>query len=99
MKLEHAWTVEVVGNRVVVSGDMDLVAPRDLRRAIAAVSGETIELDLSGVVFMDWVGLRLLLDARLDHPSLRIVAMSGLVRDVLSASGTAQYLSALAEHE
>ena len=93
MRLEDAWSIESHDHCVVVAGDMDLVTPAALRSAIAAAPGGAIELDLSGVVFMDWPGLRVLLDVRLDNPLLRIVAASARVRDVLATSGTADYLS------
>ena len=93
MQLDDGWRIERHGDRIVVSGDMDLVTAGALRAAIASAPGEAINLDLSGVVVMDWAGLRVLLDARLDHPRLRVVAASERVRQVLATSGTADYLS------
>src|SRR4030095_4798725 len=83
---------EVRGARVCISGDLDLLRTKDLRWAIAAVADDEVELDLSGVAFVGWTGLEVLLDARLDHPLLRITVANDRVLAVLEASGTAGYL-------
>jgi len=78
---------------VVISGDLDLLRANDLRQAIAAVESDAVELDLSGAVFVGAEGLRVLLDARLDHRSLRVTAVSPGVWATLESSGTAEYLT------
>ena len=58
-----------------------------------AALGDEVALDLTGVVFVGWAGLKVLLDARLDHPLLRVTAANPRVLAVLEASGTAEYLT------
>jgi anti-sigma B factor antagonist len=50
--------------RVVVSGELDIATVPDLERHVeAAGSAPALELDLSGVTFIDSSGLRLLIEA------------------------------------
>ena len=52
---------------ITVSGEVDLATAADLERAIASALGGSatvIEVDLSGVEFMDSAGLRVLVAAR-----------------------------------
>ena len=95
MRLRDACRIEVHGRRVMLAGDLDLLRAKDFRKALACASGDEVDLDVSGVVFLGWPGLKVLLDARLNHSSLRITAANPRVLAILEASGTAEYLTAI----
>jgi hypothetical protein len=88
MRFQDACRIEVRGARVFISGDLDLLTSKNLRRAIAALASDEVDLDLGGAVFLGWPGLEVLLEMRLDHPSVRISAASDRVWHMLDASGT-----------
>ena len=92
---------------VRVNGDLDLATGDDVVQAVAvALVGHTrsgaaeaeVQLDLSGVSFIDCAGLSALLRARRSAAShgwaVRVVAMSPEVRQLLDLSGTLELLSA-----
>ena len=49
--------------RVVVRGEVDLVTAPELGRHLRGVAGELVEIDLSGVTFMDVRGVNVLIEA------------------------------------
>ena len=55
------------GVRVTVRGELDMANAFELTRAIVAAGmrapGEAVQVDLSGIVYMDSTGVRALLDA------------------------------------
>ncbi|MCU1391914.1 MAG: anti-sigma factor antagonist [Ilumatobacteraceae bacterium] len=71
--------------RIVVVGDIDL-ASADAFRPVLLASGDPIELDLSGVGFMDSSGVNVLLLARRVRP-VRITVASPAVTRVLAVLG------------
>jgi anti-sigma B factor antagonist len=81
---------------ISLSGEIDAhTAPR-VAEAIAAVGASTIDVDMSGVEFVDSSGLRVLVDAhqRLEANGggLRLVDASPAVRRLLEISGVDGYL-------
>ena len=79
-----------------LAGEIDAHTAPDLATAIGGLSGD-VELDLSGVDFVDSSGLRVLIDA---HQSvagrgdeLRLAQPSDAVRRLLEISGVDEYLN------
>jgi anti-sigma B factor antagonist len=90
-------TAEVI--RVMVAGEIDMAAHRDLANAVTAAaqqSGETL-VDLGGVTFLDSGGIGALMAgyrAALDAGHVyRIANANGLVRQVLEVTGTLAVLT------
>src|SRR5688500_7690370 len=73
MRPNGDFMIEIRANRIVVAGDIDQVSVDDLERAIRALPGHRIDVDLGAVDHISWPGLRVLLDARVLHPQLRVV--------------------------
>jgi anti-sigma B factor antagonist len=84
------------GNRRVLSitGDCDLASAPELRRHLTRAAADTDELvvDLSGVGFIDSVGLGLLVGAARRVPQMIVVAPDGTARRALVASRLDQIL-------
>jgi anti-sigma B factor antagonist len=89
------WTIErTVPGRIKVRGEIDLASSRDLRRCLEAeLAGPSggVEVDLSGVDFIDSNGLHTLIRAH-QYASARgsrlvVVAPSAAVRRVLELTG------------
>lgn len=59
------------GTLVRVSGEFDMLGEQPLEAALAEADGR-IEIDLSGLVFMDSTGLRALLGAAGSYPGLTL---------------------------
>ncbi|MFP5489023.1 MAG: STAS domain-containing protein [Acidimicrobiia bacterium] len=80
---------------LAASGEIDAHTAPSLAAAIDA-AGPHVDLDLSGVEFVDSSGLRVLIDAhqRLTDSGggLRLVAISDAVRRLLEISGVSEYL-------
>lgn len=91
---------EADGSTVMhVAGELDLVSAPRLRNAIATVHGERISelvLDLSGLRYIDSVGIGLLVATRrrADAESTRLVVRntSAAVRRLLEMTGLVAYL-------
>jgi anti-anti-sigma factor len=84
---------------VSLTGDVDLGSARDFEQAIDAVSADgrgPVVFDLSGVPFMDSIGLRLLIRARrrLEREERRLVIVAGQrpVRSVFELTRTDRQL-------
>jgi anti-anti-sigma factor len=102
MESVPAFSVDVRrdGANVVVvapSGEVDLATVGRLRRALQEVRGcEVLVLDLRGVLFMDSVGVGLLLEERkrgqAEGFSLRLVPGSDEVQRLLEMTGLAARL-------
>jgi anti-sigma B factor antagonist len=81
--------------RVAVVGELDLATAPELTRRLeeaGAVGGPPIELDLSGVSFIDATGLRVLLAAQVrlnrgGRPGFAVIATSRAVRRLLELIG------------
>ena len=80
---------------LAASGEIDAHTAPSLAAAIDA-AGPDVDLDLSGVEFVDSSGLRVLIDARQRLAEagggLTIVALSEPVRRLLEISGVSDYL-------
>lgn len=82
---------------ITVSGEVDLATAADLERALSeALTGTdatTIEVDLSGVEFMDSAGLRVLVAARKQAEdagrTLRLRSPHERVRRIIEITGLA----------
>ena len=90
------WTIEAVDHRVVarIDGDLDLGTERDLVDFLVSLSAASecpVEVDLSGVDFIDSSGLKALLTARrllLERDStLSLVNPSPCARRLLDLTG------------
>jgi anti-anti-sigma factor len=85
---EYDFACEPQNDRLVVRGDCDIVASRQLGEQIAAYDGRPLELDLKGVTFFDSAALQVLLRAHERNPQLRVGDVSQDVALVLKISGT-----------
>ena len=81
---------------VLLQGQLDLASSGQVREALAAVGGETVVADLSGLEFLDSSGIAALLAARSDvlreGRSFQLRGASGIVRQVLELTGLASLL-------
>ena len=57
---------------VAISGELDLVSEPQLTDALTRAAGRPVRVDLRELAFMDSTGLRALLSAARDHPSLTL---------------------------
>ncbi len=76
--------------RVVATGEIDLFSVARFRAALAAAAarGGPVEVDLSGVTFLDAAGLSALAVARRDTDGrLTVVGAQGVVRRILELTG------------
>ena len=88
MSNDYEFVCEPQDDRLVVRGDCDLRAAKQLGRQIAAYDGRPLEVDLKGVTFFDSAALGVLLTAHERNPQLRIGDVSQDVAVVLKISGT-----------
>jgi anti-sigma B factor antagonist len=77
--------------RIVVTGDIDMASAAAFRPMLLA-STDPIELDLSGVTFMDSAGITVLLQARAVRP-VRIAVSSPQVARLLDLLGLTDLLT------
>jgi anti-sigma B factor antagonist len=94
-------SIQPTATRLSIKGQIDIgaVAVLDEALARAADSGGLVELDLTGVDFIDGSGLSVLMDAesrarRASH-ELRIVSASRNVRRLIDFTDTADLISPL----
>lgn len=85
----HAGCCHVSGELV---GESAVTMSTTLHQLASAEKSAGFDLDLSGVSFIDSVGLRELLRLRHSLPSVQLIAVSGLVRRRLDLTGTAGLL-------
>lgn len=86
--------------RLLVRGDVDLVSHEQLREAlniaVSATDKRPIEVDLSGVTFLDAAGVGIIVGgynaALRQGLTLRVVGAAGIVRRVLAITGAASVL-------
>lgn len=86
---------------ITLTGEIDLDSSTGLRAELvalcSAVQGRQLDLDLSGVTFMDATGLRLLLDASrvLEHRDrrLHLTDVPAPVRRMIDAAGLSETLT------
>src|SRR5262245_44088472 len=84
-------------NGFAVAGEIDAHTAPEISEAIAQASGGALEIDLSGVEFVDSSGLRALIEAhqRLEANggSLKLVRPSAVVSRLFDISGVGEYLN------
>jgi anti-sigma B factor antagonist len=92
-----AVTIDRGDRRILsITGDCDLASAPELRRHLARAAADTDDLviDLSGVGFIDSVGLGLLVGAARRVPNLVVVApLDGSARRALEATRLDQILT------
>ena len=87
------------GTRVAVSGEVDIETVGDLRTALAeaiATGDEAIDVDLTGVSFIDSTGLSALMEAKktaAGRATVSLVAASHPVSRLLEITGLATQLA------
>jgi anti-sigma B factor antagonist len=88
---------------VVVNGEIDVLDVETLAVELAAAAGsdaERVEVDLSGVTFIDSTGINALIKGRrlavANGKHYRVTGSDGFVRDVLQLSGVWNHLTGLA---
>jgi anti-anti-sigma factor len=82
MKMDQ-FSVEIVDRRLVLRGELDLGAVPQFEASAAGLNGQVVDVDLSGVTFLDSSGLRALWNAGEAHPGLRFVNPSAVVSRLL----------------
>jgi anti-anti-sigma factor len=89
LTVEH--TVTDGRDRITVVGELDAFTASDVRTAIADTDETAIELDLSGVTFIDSSGLAMVVEShqRLEASARRLVIVqrSAIVQRLLDRSG------------
>jgi anti-anti-sigma factor len=60
------------GTLVRVSGELDMISTSEFEAAVAGATQQPVRVDLSELAFMDSTGLRALLGAARDHPTLTL---------------------------
>lgn len=95
MSIEFTTLSSVTGRRVFVAGEIDFSTDRQLRETLAAElkRGQTLELDLSRVTFMDASGIHLL------HWLHGFAAERGAEVKVCAVSARAQQVFKIAQAE
>jgi len=78
----------VVDGRPHIRGECDLSAAAQIETWLASFPPSALEVDLSGVSFIDSSGLKAFLNARRGNDKLRIVAPSAVVLRLLQVTGT-----------
>jgi anti-sigma B factor antagonist len=88
--------ISVDGTVIAVSGELDVTSAPELDDVLCRTDGEAVNLDLSGVSFIDPAGLRALLNAKrgIDARGGQLVIRkpSCQVRRLAQLSGTADEL-------
>jgi anti-anti-sigma factor len=82
----------VVDGRPTVRGECDLSSSGDIEAWLGSFDGQTIEVDVSGVTFIDSSGLKAFINARRQNPQMRVVEANALVLRLLDITGTRNYL-------
>jgi anti-sigma B factor antagonist len=88
---------------IVVSGEVDVLYVEKLASELAAAAesnAERVEVDLSGVTFIDSTGINALVKGRrlamASSKQYRVTGSDGFVRDVLQLAGVWNHLTGLA---
>ena len=79
--------IEGGGNRFQLHGEFDHFEVEGVREALVNVNGQDVEVDLSGVTFIDSSALRCLIEQRQEHPGLRYANPSDTVLRLLEIVG------------
>lgn len=83
-------------HRAVMTGELDFAAAADVLEWLVRISGSTVELDISGLTFLDARGLGALVEAgqRLENDGNRLAIMGarGMVRRIFELCDLTQLL-------
>ena len=82
----------VVGDRPTVRGECDLSSAGAIEAWLGSFELPVLEVDLSGVSFIDSSGLKAFLNIRRRHPNMRVVEPSAVVLRLLEITGTRAFL-------
>ena len=82
----------VIDGRPTMRGECDLSSSGAIDPWLAAFDGQPIDVDLSGVTFIDSSGLKALLKARRKNPGMRVVRPSAFVTRLFEMTSTLDYL-------
>ena len=80
--------LDVIGGRPTIRGECDLSNATEIRSWLSTFGRNAIEVDLSGVTFIDAEALHALLAAARRNPNMRVVEPSSIVERVLEITGT-----------
>src|SRR5438105_15813476 len=82
----------VVDGRPTIRGECDVASASEIEAWLATFDSRPLEVDLSGVTFIDSSGLKAFLNARRHNAGLRVVDPSRVVMRLLDITGTREYL-------
>jgi anti-sigma B factor antagonist/stage II sporulation protein AA (anti-sigma F factor antagonist) len=82
----------VVDGRPAVRGECDVSSAREIEAWLGSFEVPVLEVDLSGVSFIDSSGLKSFLNVRRRHPNMRVVEPSAAVLRLLEITGTRAFL-------
>ncbi|HUP71962.1 MAG TPA: STAS domain-containing protein [Acidimicrobiales bacterium] len=91
---EQIVELAVIEGRPSIRGECDLSNSPELAAWLDTFDGAPIELDLSGVTFLDSSALHVLITARQRNPRMRVGAASAIVLRLFEVTGTTDYLMA-----
>ena len=94
---EQIVTLTVFEGRPSICGECDLSNAPQVASWLESFDGAPIDLDLSGVTFLDSSALHVLMKARQRNPTMRIGAASPIVLRLLEVTGTTNYLMGAAD--
>ena len=99
MMSEEILKLAVIDGRPSIRGECDLSNAPEIAAWLDTFDGAPVDLDLSGVTFLDSSALHVLLNARGRNPGVRIGAASAIVLRLLEVTGTTEYLMEDGTHE
>ena len=82
----------IVDGRPTVRGECDLATAGDIEAWLDSFDAPMLEVDLSGVSFIDSSGLKAFLNARRRNANIRVVEPSAAVLRLLQITGTYRFL-------
>ena len=91
---EDILQLAVIEGRPSILGECDLSNAPEIAAWLETFDGAPLDLDLSGVTFLDSSGLHVLLKARQRNPGVRIGTASPIVLRLLEVTGTTKFLMA-----
>jgi anti-anti-sigma regulatory factor len=89
---EPFFELAMIEGKATIRGDCDVACAASIDAWLATFGRAAIDVDLSGVTFLDAASLRALLGAVRRNPNLRIVRPSPVVQPVLDLTDTASAL-------
>ena len=95
---DQAVELLIVDGRPSIRGECDLSNATQIASWLDTFDDEPVELDLSGVTFLDSSALHVLLSMRRRNPAMRIASASGIVLRLFELTGTKDYLMPAVEN-